>query len=41
MKKTEIDRKELGIGDRFNFVGASESYKYIGLKYLIKNIPLN
>ncbi len=31
MKKIEIDRKYLGIGDKFNFVNSSESYKYIGL----------
>lgn len=31
MRKIEIDRKDLGIGDKFNFVNASESYKYIGL----------
>ena len=30
MRKIEIDRKDLGIGDKFNFVNASESYKYIG-----------
>ncbi len=31
MKVIEIDRKDLGIGDKFRFVGTSEFYKYIGL----------